>query len=71
MGVHNYCVCIIICKLLRVYLSQCLPLIGRTTLYLVNGLTINYRHMNTIICHDSSISHQELVPIVLRISVCY
>ena len=39
--------------------------------YLVNGLTINYRHMNTIICHDSSTSRYELVPIVLRISVCY
>ena len=50
---------------------KCLPFIGRTTLYLVNGLTINYRHMNTIICHDSSTSRYELVPIVLRISVCY
>ena len=33
-------------KLLHVNQSQCLPFIGRTTLYLVNGLTINYGHMN-------------------------
>ena len=30
-----------------------------------------YDDMNTIICHDSSTSRYELVPIVLRISVCY
>ena len=40
---------------------------------LVNGLTINYRHMNTIICHDSSTSRYKLVPknkcVLLRLSV--
>ena len=62
-------------KLLHVYQNQCLPFIGRTTLYLVNKLTINYRHMHTIICHDSSTARYKLAYctknqcVLLRISV--